>query len=257
MPEFYDRFMGPVLFEPYAVAAAARLGVGEGGRVLELACGTGIATRRLREALPASATLVATDLHEPMLDHARAAVPLDGIEWRQADAQQLPFADGSFDAVVFQFGLMFLPDKVQGLREARRVLRPGGRLLVSVWQSLEENPYTLGMRRALERLFPDDPPRFLEVPHGYHDLGRIEADLRAAGWEEAIVEPVHLRGRGPSALELATGFAWGSPLTHELAARGADRDEVAAEMAGEIAEYGRAQPLEIDIAALVITAERD
>src|SRR5437870_8968818 len=129
VPAFYDRCLGPVLFEPYANDLVARLDVGDDQRVLELACGTGIVTRRLREALPESATLVATDLFDAMLVHARSVVPDAGIEWQQADAQDLPFADGSFDTVVCQFGLMFLPDKVRGFREARRVLRDGGSLI--------------------------------------------------------------------------------------------------------------------------------
>src|SRR5439155_12537094 len=135
----------------------------EGLRVLELACGSGIVTRRLREALPESATLVATDLNEPMVAYARKAVGRKGIEWRQADAQALPFADSSFDVVVCQFGFMFLPDKALGFREARRVLAPGGMLLGNVWRSLAENPLLQVIHVTLAELFPDDPPRFLET----------------------------------------------------------------------------------------------
>src|SRR6516162_7772967 len=126
VPANYDRYLGPVLFEPYARDLAARMPAGDGVRVLELACGTGRVTRRLREALPETATLHATDLNEPMVDYARAVVAEPGIAWQAADAQALPFPDESFDVVVCQFGLMFLPDKVQGLREARRVLTPRG-----------------------------------------------------------------------------------------------------------------------------------
>jgi len=124
VPENYNRLLGPVLFEPYARDLVARLDRRDGVRVLEVACGTGIVTRRLREELPPAARLVATDLNEPMLDEARRNVPLDGITWQQADAQELPFPDDAFDAYVCQFGLMFLPDKVRGFDEARRVVTP-------------------------------------------------------------------------------------------------------------------------------------
>ena len=126
VPGFYDRHLGPVLFEPYAADLLSRLPTADGLRVLEIACGTGIVTRRLREALPDSALVVATDLNEPMIAYAREAVPAPGIVWQQADAQALPFDGGSFNVVVCQFGFMFLPDKVEGFREARRVLSTDG-----------------------------------------------------------------------------------------------------------------------------------
>ena len=198
----------------------------DGLRVLEVACGTGIVTRRLREALPHSATLVATDLNEPMIDYARTAVATPGIIWQQADAQALAFDNGSFDVAVCQFGVMFLPDKVQGFREARRVLAPGGLLLANVWLSLDANPAVGAIHAALAQLFPADPPRFLETPYGYHDSDRIRADMVEAGWRNVELEDVYLKGVSPSAGDFAAGFALGTPLAHELAERGADADEI-------------------------------
>jgi SAM-dependent methyltransferase len=252
----YDRFLGPALFEPYAADLIVRIPREEDLRVLEVACGTGIVTRRLREALPASASIVATDLNEPMLEHARAAVPLSGITWQQADAQELPFEDGSFDVYACQFGLMFLPDKVRGLREARRVLAPGGLLVANVWESGASNSHVPPMQAALDRRFPDSPPTFLDVPHGYNDLERIRSDLDAAGWEDATIESVRLPSSSPTALDFATGFAAGSPLTHELAARGADPVDVAAEMANELAGVGGDAPFAVELGALVISGRR-
>ena len=221
VPGFYDRCLGPVLFEPYAEDLVSRLPSGRRLRVLEIACGTGIVTRHLRKSLPESATVVATDLNEPMVAYARGAVPDAGIVWQQADAQSLEFDDGSFDAVVCQFGLMFLPDKVQGFREARRALATGGTLLANIWHSMEANPLAAAIHTAVGRLFPSDPPRFLETPYGYHDTERIRADMADTGWQDVQFEAIHVQGTGPSAEEFATGFALGSPLTHELAERGA------------------------------------
>ena len=256
VPANYDRYLGPALFEPYAAELTGRVPWRDDLRVLELACGTGALTRRLREAMPASATLVATDLNEPMVDYARSAVGTGGIAWQQADAQQLPFGDDSFDVVACQFGLMFLPDKVQGLREARRVLSPGGVFIASVWQSIDDSSYTRQMQTALEALFPDAPPRFLDVPYGYNDPLTIHADLESAGWRDARVEPVRLQSTSPSALEFATGFAKGSPLTHELIERGADLDAVAAAIAEQLSPGGET-PFALELAAIVITAVRD
>jgi SAM-dependent methyltransferase len=255
IPEFYDRQLGPVLFEPYAADLAARLPGGEGLRVLELACGTGIVTRRLREALPASATLVATDLNQPMIEYARGAVPAAGIDWSQADAQALPHEDGSFDVVVCQFGFMFLPDKALGFREARRVLAPGGVLLGNVWRSLDENPLLRVIHETLAAIFPDDPPRFLETPYGYA-ADRLRADLDRAGWDDVRLEDVRLEGRSPSAADYALGFVRGSPLNHELVERGADLDDVLGRLIEALVPVGGDHPLRAEQAAIVITALR-
>jgi SAM-dependent methyltransferase len=227
VPAYYDRCLGPVLFEPYAEDLIRRLPARDGLRVLETACGTGRVTRRLREALPKSATLVATDLFEPMLDVARGAVRAPGIEWQAADLQALPFEDESFDVVVCQFGLMFLPDKVQGFREIRRVLAPDGLLLANTWKSKEQNPFTLALERVVERVFRDDPPRFIDIPYGYGEEAQVRPDMEAAGWEDMRFEDLRLRGSGPSALEFAEGFALGSPMTAELLQRGSDPHDVA------------------------------
>jgi SAM-dependent methyltransferase len=256
VPGKYDRLLGPVLFEPYARDLVARLERRDGVRVLEVACGTGIVTRRLREELPESSTLVATDLNEPMLDEARRNVPLAGVTWQQADAQELPFRDESFDAYVCQFGLMFLPDKVGGLGEARRVLAPGGQLLANVWLSGDDNEHVPVIQSVLDRLFPDSPPTFLDVPHGYHDLDRIHADLAAAGWSDAMLDTVRISSESPTALDFATGWAAGSPLTHELVARDADLDEVARELAAALAAVGGSEPYRVELGAIVISAAR-
>jgi SAM-dependent methyltransferase len=253
VPGNYDRYLGPALFEPYAADLAARIPTTDGVRVLELACGTGRVTRHLRAALPASASLVATDLNEPMLEFARAAVPDPGITWQQADAEALPFPDGSFDAVVCQFGLMFLPDKAQGLREARRVLVPGGLFVASVWESIAAHPHARAIDAAFTGLFPESPPRFLEVPHGYHDRDRIRADFEAAGWDELEIELVRLQGEAPSARDVAVGFASGSPLTHELVERGADLTAVEDRITEEL---GGGAPYTVELAALLLTATK-
>jgi SAM-dependent methyltransferase len=255
IPELYDRQLGPVLFEPYAADLVARVPKGDDLRVLELACGTGIVTRRLRAALPASTMLVATDLNDAMVAYARAAVPAPGIEWLQADAQALPFPDVSFDVVVCQFGFMFPPDKVLVFREARRVLAPGGLLLGNVWRSLDQNPPARAVHQTLARLFPSDPPRFFETPYGY-DQERLRADLDAAGWEDVRFDDVRLAGESPSAADYALGFARGSPLTHELLERGADLDEVARALTDALTAVGGDRPLHAEQAAVVITAMR-
>jgi SAM-dependent methyltransferase len=256
VPGFYDRYLGPWLFEPYAADLVQRLPEGDGLEVLELACGTGIVTRRLREALSSAAALVATDLNEPMVAYARAAVPDPTIVWQQADAQALPFEDESFDVVVCQFGFMFLPDKVQGFREARRVLRPGGVLLGNVWHSRDENPWAASVHATVAELFPSDPPRFLETPYGYFDPERIHTDLAEAGWDDVQLDAVRLESLAESALDVALGIAKGSPLSYELAERESGSDTVVHELARRLSAVGGERPFTAELAATVITAAR-
>ena len=136
IPELYERFMVPLIFEPYAVDLAGRLAKTGPSDVLEIAAGTGVLTRAMASRLPAQARMVVTDLNQPMLDHARSRLAADGrIAWRQADALALPFEDRQFDAVACQFGVMFFPDKIKGYREARRVLKPGGHFFFNVWDA--------------------------------------------------------------------------------------------------------------------------
>lgn len=122
----YDRYLGPLLFEPYAIDLAAEIAKCGAGRVLELACGTGRVTRHLVNAVPYAA-ITATDINPDMLSYAQSQLDYPQIQWQLADAQELPFVDESFDVVCCQFGVMFFPDKVQSLREVNRVLQPGGR----------------------------------------------------------------------------------------------------------------------------------
>ena len=136
IPETYDRFLGPLLLEPYARDLAARLAALAPARLLETAAGTGVATRVLVRALPTDAAIVATDPSRPMLDLAAARLETAEVAWEQADALALPFADGAFDAVACQFGAMYFPDRVTAYREARRVLRRGGRFVLSVCDRL-------------------------------------------------------------------------------------------------------------------------
>jgi ubiquinone/menaquinone biosynthesis C-methylase UbiE len=252
----YDTYLGPLIFEPYAEDLASRLSDLATGSVLETAAGTGIVTRALLARLPAEVSIVATDLNQPMLDYAASQTAAAGVRWQQADAQSLPFADGTFDAVVCQFGAMFFPDRPRAYREARRVLKPGGRFLFNVWDRIEENEFASVAASAVAGLFPDDPPNFLaRTPHGYHDVGRIAADLDGAGFREVTTETVVRRSSASSSRHAAIGFCQGTPLRNEIEARARDRLVEATEAAAaRIAARFGSGPIDGKIQALVITA---
>jgi ubiquinone/menaquinone biosynthesis C-methylase UbiE len=143
------------------------------------------------------------------------------VIWRQADAQALPFPDAAFDAVVCQFGAMFFPDKRLAFAEARRVLKPGGRFLFSVWDRIEENEFAATVVRAVAGLFPQNPPMFLaRTPHGHYATTELEALLRAAGFGVATVERVTYESRAADALAVAIGYCQGTPMRCEIEAHG-------------------------------------
>src|SRR5712692_7235634 len=222
IPEIYDRFLVPLIFQAYARDLAERLARVEPQDVLETAAGTGVLTRAMAARLSAHARLTATDLNQPMLDHAARQSDDRRIAWRQADALALPFDDQKFDAVACQFGVMFFPDKVQGYREARRVLKPGGRFFFSVWDRISENEFADVVTEALAVLFPQDPPRFMaRTPHGYHDVEKIRAELTAAGFKEISIATVEGKSRASSPREPAIAYCEGTPLRNEIEARDA------------------------------------
>ena len=256
IPNNYDRHMGPAMFAPYAADLIKRIRIAEGGRVLEIAAGTGIVTRMLRRALPASAEIVATDLNQPMLDYARQkSGDLDGLEWQQADAVALPFPEASFDAVICQFGLMFVPDKALALREARRVLRPGGQLLLNVWDSMAHNPFTLVTHEAVASFYAQDPPRFFAIPFGMSDRDELAALADQAGFADIRVDTVKLPGESESAASLATGLVEGTPLSLAIAERGTPTiGTIVAAVTAALAELGGSAPLRFAMQAHILEA---
>lgn len=258
IPAVYDRDLGPTLFEPYAADMARRFGFLATGSLLETATGTGIVTQALAVRLPSQVEIVASDLNQAMIDFARAKPGLARVSFRQADATALPFADASFDAVVCQYGAMFFPDHVLGYREARRVLKAGGRLVFSVWDSLAANPLSAAVNDSMAAFFPADPPRFLaRGPHGYHDVAAIKIDLTRAGFTEVTAETLALPCRAPSPREPARGFCQGSPLRAEIEARQPGDLEAATEAAAAViaARFG-AGPVNGTMQAHIFTALR-
>jgi SAM-dependent methyltransferase len=256
IPEIYDRFLVPLLFEHYAADLARRMAERRPDAVLETAAGSGVVTRAAVPLLAPGARYVATDLNQPMLDRARSRLPEEGrVSWQQADALALPFDDAEFDIVLCQFGVMFFPDKATGFREARRVLRPGGVFLFSVFDRIEENDLALELHRAMGEMFPEDPPRFLLLPFSYCDRDRIRGDLGAAGFGEVTIDVVHATSRAGSAREPALGMAQGSPLRNEIEARDPARLDEATDRAEAAirARFGSG-PVEGRMQALMVTA---
>jgi SAM-dependent methyltransferase len=259
IPKLYETHLVPLIFEPYAADLKQRVGPMNARRILEIAAGTGVATRALATVVSEGASVVATDLNQAMLDEAAAVGTARPVQWRQADAMALPFPDGAFDAVVCQFGVMFFPDKSRAFAEARRVLEPGGVFVFSVWDHISENEFADVVTTALETVFPRDPPRFLaRTPHGYHDRSTIERDLASGGFTRpSRIATVSARSRAASAGVPAIAYCQGTPLRNEIEARDPSRlGEATAIAAAAVARRFGAHAVDGKIQAHVVTVEK-
>jgi ubiquinone/menaquinone biosynthesis C-methylase UbiE len=258
--EMYERYLVPLIFDPYASEMAQRVARLAPKDVLEIAAGTGVVTRALARHLPANVHIVATDLNQPMIDHAAQIGTTRAVEWRQADAMQLPFPDASFDVVVCQFGVMFFPDKPRAFAEAQRVLRPGGAFIFSVWDRIEENEMVCVVANELKAMFPENPPLFMErTPHGYHDRAAILRDLFAGGFTTPpTIDTVAKRSRAPSALEPALAYCQANPWKHEIDANNSSKPSRATARCAEAlaARFGSG-PIEGKIQAHIVSVRRN
>ena len=257
VPKLYESHLVPLIFESYADDLARRVAARPLSRVLEIAAGTGVVTRELAALLPASVTIVATDLNQPMLDLAAQVGTSRPVQWRQADAMQLPFDDGTFDAVVCQFGVMFFPDKAKAYSEARRVLKPGGVFLFNVWDRIEENEFADTVTKALAAGLSAGSAA---LP-GAHAAWLFRCRRHRAGpaarriFSDGAVRYVAARSRAASARDPAVAYCQGTPLRNEIEARGSLSDATDAAERALRKQFG-AGPVDGKIQAHVVAVER-
>jgi SAM-dependent methyltransferase len=257
IPEYYDSCLGPAWFDAFAVDLAQRLPAKPPGDVLEIACGTGLVTRRLRKRLDSTVRLVATDLSKAMLDFARGKLSEHSdIAWQEADAVKLPFGNGEFGAVVCSFGLMFVPDKQAAFREAYRVLKQGGKLLFNVWDRIEENPHAAVNAKTIESLFPGDEEMRFRIPYEMHNPTLLQRLLAEAGFREVQIEKRQLPVNRVSARTLATGAIRGTPRSLLIEKRGVSLDEVIDLVTAALTRTGGADPYRGVAQAVVVEARR-
>ncbi len=259
IPEYYDQYLGPLIFQDYAIDLARRVSVPRGGTVLETAAGTGIATRSLRKALRKDVCMVVADLNKPMLEIARRKFrSTSSMDFQSSDATHLAFADASFDAVVCQFSLMFFPDKAAAIQEAARVLKPGGIFVFSLWDSYEHNDLIRTVNDTLIKLFPRNPPPFFDTPYGYYQLDEVKASLADAGFGDIEIAILPRISRYETPRQVALGYILGTPVCSQIAERdGFGVEEVVNLIEQVIAEtYGQTSR-RAKMQALVFKAHRD
>jgi SAM-dependent methyltransferase len=257
IPESYERYLGPVIFEDFARETARRVASLSPARVLETAAGTGIVTRQLRDRLPAASELTATDLNGPMLEVARAKFRSgEMVSFQTADATALPFPDRSFDAVVCQFGIMFYPDRERSYREVLRVLAPGGRYVFSVWDSHRHNPFGRIAHALAGTFFPSDPPNFYAVPFSCSQIDPIKEALIETGFSDLEMAVVRRAKAVPDPAAFARGLIFGNPMADQIRARGGVgpetvMDALADALGRELAGSGGDTPLQMIVFSAV------
>ncbi len=258
IPAVYDRYMRPLIFEPYAQDLAQRMGTLRHHTILETAAGTGVVTAALAAKLQPGEKLLATDLNPAMLAVAEAAIHEAAVSFQPADALSLPFESDSFDLVVCQFGIMFFPDKLAGCREAFRVLNKRGTFLFNVWDTLEFNELASVANATIAKMFPDNPSHFMaRTPHGYNDVHGIKATLEAAGFTHVTADIVPKRSHAPSARDAAVGYCQGTPMRNEIESRQAGKLEEATDRCeAAFREKFGTGPIDTLIQAIIFTAKK-
>jgi SAM-dependent methyltransferase len=252
----YDQDLGPVLFEHYGADIARRIAERSVRDVLEIAAGTGIVTRHLRDTLAKDVRLTAIDISDSMLDVARKKfLPHEQVTFQIADATALPFDGEAFDAVVCQFGVMFF-DKEAAFREVRRALRRGGRYLFSVWDSEHYNPFASLSFEVLKQFFPVDTPRFLFDPVACHQIDPIKEKLIRAGFDRIVVSVQRKEYDIMDVAAFARALVF-TPVIFEIRERGGvDPEEIAKALTEALMkEYGSA-PTRYPMQAILFEAEK-
>jgi ubiquinone/menaquinone biosynthesis C-methylase UbiE len=253
-PEMYERQLVGPLFRPWVDAIIDETGIAAPGRVLDIACGTGIVARVARERL-GDAKVVGVDLSRDMLAVARRLDP--GVDWREGDACDLPLRHGEqFDLVVCQQGLQFFPDKPRAVAEMRRALAHDGKLAIAVWRSDDEIPFFCELRTAAERrLGPVSDQRY-----AFGDAAPIEALLRDAGFHDIRVRTISRTIRFEdgamfarlNAMALVGMSAAGKAMDDE--ARKAAVDAIVRESAPVLKAYARGSGIAFDVGTNLATA---
>lgn len=252
----YDRDLGPVLFEHYGADTARRVAVLKPKNVLEIAAGTGIVTRHLRNMLDQDAKLTATDISDSMMEAARAKFqPDEQISFHNADATVLPFDDNSFDVIVCQFGIMFF-DKEKGFSEVYRTLKTGGRYLFRVWDSEKYNPFAGVSFKVLKHYFPSDTPRFLFDPVCCHQIDPIKEQLINTGFDPIVISVQ----RHVYDIHDVTAFARAlvyTPLIFEIRDRGGvEPEEIIKKLAKAFEKEFGSSPMRYPMQAILFETEK-
>jgi ubiquinone/menaquinone biosynthesis C-methylase UbiE len=256
--EVYEQHLVPAIFGPWAPVVVDAAGVRPGERVLDVACGTGVVTREAARRLGPRGILVGVDNNPGMLAVART-VPFDGppVEWREADAMALPFSDTAFDVVFCQLGLQYFPDRSAALREMRRVLVHGGRVVILVWQSIDHSPGFALLADALEGHIGVRAATIMRAPFTLGDGEELRASIAQAGFRDITMFTAVGTVRFRSAADFVQYQVAGSPLSAPVGeANERARHELTEEVRRGIASYESDEGVAFPIGAHVAIGQK-
>jgi ubiquinone/menaquinone biosynthesis C-methylase UbiE len=251
--ENYDFYLGPILFEPYARYLASKIDTANVTSVLEIACGTGRVSRHIRKTFPADVKFIATDISNDMLSVAKRELVNKQIDFQTEDAQSLSFGDNSFELVICQFGMMFLPDKKKGFSEIYRVLKPGGKFIFFTWDNTLNIPlFKLLVNDLVIPYFQDEDDSRFFVPFSLHQPKVLRDWMENAGFKNVETKNVILKSGSPTSRIIADAFFRKHPIGREISAiNPAAFEQVAIKFETEIAiKFGAENPV-IDLSALL------
>lgn len=254
----YEEYLGPLVFEPAAKALLQHITSLPAHSILEIACGTGRVTKHLRANFPSADRLVATDINPDMLELAQQQLNDPFITFQMADAQQLPFTDQSFDLVVNQFGLMFLPDKQGGVNEAFRLLKPGGHFVFTTW---DHAPNMVLFRLIIEEtiipLFKDEDVSRFYTPFALHDPDVLNSYLEQAGFTSHKAMLMKFKGRADSPKHIVSSYFLNHPLGREVKQKLPSHfDQVADELEHRLVQEFGPGSFEFELRALIGIGEK-
>jgi ubiquinone/menaquinone biosynthesis C-methylase UbiE len=218
-PENYQRYFVPAIGHPLAQDLLREASLAPGERVLDVGCGTGVVTRLAAERVGADGMVIGLDINPGMLAVAEASSPAHTIEWRQASADSIPYPDDTFDVVLCQLSLQFMPDRARALQEMRRVLVPQGRLVISV--PGPAGPLFSSLAAAMEQHVTPEAAGFVNAVFGLHDTGEIEGLLERAGFRDVLARAYTRELFLPAARDFLWQYIQSTPLAGAVAAAGA------------------------------------
>lgn len=192
----YEQYFVPAIFDQWPPTIIAAAEISDGDKILEVGCGTGVLARELIKLVGAMGSVTGLDLSESMLGVARKICPQ--VDFRQGNAMDLPFDDAAFDVVIAPFMLMFVPEPAKAVSELQRVLKPGGRMVLSVWEALERNEVYSGLVEIARQRIDDAAGDSLAWPFALGANGKLGEICRDAGVGEVEIKTHDGRAKFPS-----------------------------------------------------------
>ena len=259
-PEVYERELVPAVFGVWAPILVEIAQPRPGERVLDVACGTGIVARIAAKHVGPIGEVVGVDLNPGMLSVARLVVLTDArsgapLQWREANADKLPFSDKSFNVVYCQLGLQFFANRAAALREMHRVLVAEGRLALMVWRGIHESPGFAVLAESLERHIGQASAAIMRAPFGLSDADELATLVRAAAFQDVTIQQRVGTVRFPSVEKFVLNYVAGSPLAGPVSqADDAARGALIADARNALSQYTSNTELAFPIAAHLLSA---